>query len=58
MLQDLAPGRRSSNPIDFVVSGGNAYFGANDGTHGLELWAVPVRGIVAAAETSRRKGLR
>jgi ELWxxDGT repeat protein len=41
-VADINPGAGSSDPIDssagaFVVNG-VAYFGANDGTHGVQLW--------------------
>src|SRR5215469_2989897 len=38
LLADINPGAGSSNPSQFVVIGSEAYFVANDGTHGNELW--------------------
>jgi ELWxxDGT repeat protein len=42
MLADLNPGATNSNPTDFTRAGGLVYFAANDGTSGIELWAVPL----------------
>ena len=41
-LQDLYPGTPGSRPYNFVRMGDHVYFAANDGTHGLELFKVPV----------------
>jgi ELWxxDGT repeat protein len=38
LLADVNPGAASSNPSPLVVIGSTAYFAANDGTHGNELW--------------------
>ena len=35
---DINPGAGASNPHRFVEMGGKAYFVADDGTHGYELW--------------------
>ncbi|NMO14174.1 HYR domain-containing protein [Pyxidicoccus fallax] len=40
LVQDLAPGARSSNPQPLATSGQLLYFLADDGTTGHELWAV------------------
>ncbi len=37
-VKDISPGSGSSSPRDPVVMGGVAYFAANDGIHGEELW--------------------
>jgi ELWxxDGT repeat protein len=41
-VQDVAPGAMSSNASGFVRAGERVFFTANDGTHGRELWALPV----------------
>ncbi|NOJ86216.1 hypothetical protein [Myxococcus xanthus] len=46
-LQDLYPGTPGSSPHGFSRLGGYVYFGATDGTLGLELWKVPVSALVA-----------
>jgi len=38
LLRDLRPGGEGSNPHDAVVVGDVAYFVADDGAHGAELW--------------------
>jgi ELWxxDGT repeat protein len=40
-LGNVAPGALPSSPVRFTPAGDNVYFGANDGTTGFELWAVP-----------------
>ena len=60
LLADINPGSASSNPSQVVVIGSEAYFAANDGTHGNELWktdgtasgTTPVADINAANLTS------
>ena len=47
MLGEIAPGAASafapsSVRTQFVASGTRVYFQANDGTHGIELWAIDV----------------
>jgi ELWxxDGT repeat protein/VCBS repeat-containing protein len=42
ILQDIAPGARSSNPAELRVVGSTLVFAANDGTSGTELWAAPI----------------
>ncbi len=37
-LFDVRPGTSGSSPQDFVATSTNAYFWANDGTHGREIW--------------------
>ncbi|QRN96868.1 HYR domain-containing protein [Archangium violaceum] len=39
-IGDINPGPRSSNPADYVRigNGDHVFFGADDGTHGSELW--------------------
>jgi ELWxxDGT repeat protein len=37
-VKDINPGLADSNPEIFVVVGGIAFFRANDGVHGIELW--------------------
>jgi|CXWL01.1.fsa_nt_gi ELWxxDGT repeat protein len=44
-LADLSFGRRSSLPEGFVLKNGRLYFGATDGFHGRELFAVPLSGL-------------
>lgn len=40
----------ASGASTFTLAGGNLYFAANDGTHGLELWAAaPTLGVVTGA---------
>jgi ELWxxDGT repeat protein len=41
LVDDIAPGARSSNPYNFTLSGRNIFFSADDGLSGRELWAVP-----------------
>ena len=38
LLADINPGAGASNPAQMIVIGSEAYFVANDGTHGNELW--------------------
>jgi ELWxxDGT repeat protein len=38
MIKDINPGPSDSFPIDVTGVGTNAYFSADDGTHGDELW--------------------
>lgn len=39
MVKDINPGMGvSSSPEQFMAMGGELYFNANDGTHGVELW--------------------
>src|SRR5262245_36336939 len=38
MVLDINPNSQSSNPSGLVVIGSTAYFTANDGVHGVELW--------------------
>jgi len=40
LLQDIAPGALSSNPNGFTVSGSRLFFGANDNSIGMQLWAA------------------
>ena len=44
MIKDINPGAASSihftNDQKFISSGGKVYFGADDGTHGYELWVT------------------
>ncbi|HEX4955197.1 MAG TPA: ELWxxDGT repeat protein [Thermoanaerobaculia bacterium] len=47
IVADLAPGAGSSSPAGFTRFGPRLYFGANDGSHGVELWALPVEAIFA-----------
>lgn len=47
MLQDIAPGDLPSSPAEFTASGLNVYFLANDGTTGVELWALPRTALLA-----------
>ncbi len=46
-LADIAPGAASSNPGPFAVAGNQVLFGADDGEHGRELWALPVSAVTA-----------
>ena len=47
MVADINAGPGSSNPGNFGVAGGRIYFTANDGTHGGEMWSIPLRPSVA-----------
>ena len=38
LLKDISPGAASSSPHNFADVSGTAYFVANDGVHGAELW--------------------
>jgi len=38
LIKDINPGQTSSDPAGFVTLDGIAYFRANDGTHGFEMW--------------------
>src|ERR1700712_6066090 len=38
LVKDINPGSEGSDPAAFVVLNGSAYFRANDGVHGFELW--------------------
>jgi ELWxxDGT repeat protein len=38
LLSDISPGSVDSNPQKFTVINNVAFFTANDGTHGVELW--------------------
>jgi ELWxxDGT repeat protein len=49
-LRDIAPGASSSFPRDFTRAGSRVFFVANDGLHGNELWAFPLRRSHLAAE--------
>jgi ELWxxDGT repeat protein len=43
MVKDINPGAASAAPLafsDFAEAGGKLYFGAEDGTHGNELWVT------------------
>jgi hypothetical protein len=37
-VADIRPGAGDSNPAGITDVGGTPFFGADDGTHGLELW--------------------
>jgi ELWxxDGT repeat protein len=49
LLADLRPGNGSSNPTILGVAGALAYFVADDGTTGRELWSVPLASLGAAS---------
>jgi ELWxxDGT repeat protein len=40
LFQDIAPGVESSNPSFFIQVGSTIFFTADDGVHGVELWAI------------------
>lgn len=40
LLRDILPGAAGSNPREFAVFAGRAWFAASDGVHGTELWAT------------------
>ena len=40
LLKDISPGPGSSNPSNFLVTAGKAYFTATDGVHGIEEWVT------------------
>ncbi len=44
---DLAPGAAASSPGPFTLAHGQILFGADDGEHGRELWAVPLAEVTA-----------
>jgi hypothetical protein len=44
-MQDIQPGSGGAAPGNFTVIGDNLYFTADDGSHGRELWMMPVAGI-------------
>lgn len=52
LLADVAPGRLSSDPQRLTRSGDLLYFTADDGTHGHELWAVPMSAVTACPEAN------
>jgi ELWxxDGT repeat protein len=54
LLADINPGSSSSNPGPFLVVGSEAYFAANDGTHGRALWKTDgtTAGTVMLADIS------
>jgi ELWxxDGT repeat protein len=45
-IVDIAPGAASSSPREIAVSAGRIWFSADDGTHGRELWALPLAGTI------------
>lgn len=50
-LSDIAPGAASSDPGPFWVVGDQVLFGADDGDHGRELWALPISALTGGADT-------
>ena len=38
LVKEINPGTEGSDPAAFVTLDGAAYFRANDGSHGFELW--------------------
>lgn len=44
MVRDIHPGGSSSNPSYITVFNGRAYFSAEDGEHGIELWSSDGKG--------------
>ena len=50
LLRDISPGATSSDAVSFTDVGGTAFFFANDGVHGQELWRS--NGAAAGAETA------
>ncbi|EPX59679.1 Flagellar hook-length control protein FliK [Cystobacter fuscus DSM 2262] len=44
-FQDIAPGPSASSPSWFTESGDRAFFVADDGVHGRELWALPLESL-------------
>ena len=49
LVQDIAPGARSSSPDQLTEAGGRLYFTADDGITGRELWSLPLAGPGACA---------
>ena len=43
MVKDINAGSSSSHPSNLTVVNGLLYFSADDGTHGWELWAYPLK---------------
>jgi ELWxxDGT repeat protein len=52
LLQDISPGAGSlsSVPTDFTTSGSLIYFAADDGSTGVELWALPKSAVGSVFE--------
>lgn len=42
LLADVNPGTGSSDPQNIYYSGDAVYFSADDGTHGVEPWMIPI----------------
>jgi hypothetical protein len=40
LFKDINPGTMASSPFALANTGGKVYFQADDGAHGIELWAV------------------
>jgi ELWxxDGT repeat protein len=55
-LADVNPGSASSQPASFAVSGHDIFFAADDGTHGVELWAAPIPPIQAPIAKTYGRG--
>src|SRR5262249_35456838 len=50
LVQDIFEGPASSTPRLFVQAANQVFFAANDGTHGGELWAVPLEALDVSLE--------
>ena len=53
LMADVYPGSNSSYPANLTLSNGQLYFTATDGSHGQELWRVPLNNQVSGIEVSR-----
>lgn len=56
LVEDINPGPASalSRVPSFAVSGNRVFFAADDGVHGMELWALPLSTAKRGAEVSVR----
>lgn len=50
LVQDVALGPASSDPGELTLAGTNLFFTADDGTTGVELWALPLTGSSITAK--------
>ena len=40
LVKDINPGVTGSSPFYLTNTGGQVFFQADDGAHGIELWAI------------------
>jgi ELWxxDGT repeat protein len=52
LVQDVALGPASSDPGELTLAGTNLFFTADDGTTGVELWALP---LTSSSLTAKRR---